>query len=45
MSIKIVNMGTPNYAKIILDKILNDGSFSVDLVLTQPDKPVGSQRF
>ena len=40
---KIVYMGTPNYAKIILEKILKS-KFSVELVLTQPDRLVGRKK-
>lgn len=38
---RIVYMGTPEYAKIILEAILKDNEFEVMLVLTQPDRPVG----
>ncbi len=38
---RIVYMGTPEYAKIILEAILKDNEFEVTLVLTQPDRPVG----
>jgi methionyl-tRNA formyltransferase len=38
---KIVYMGTPEYAKIILDGLINDGSFEIPLVVTQPDRPMG----
>ncbi len=40
---KIVYMGTPEYAKIILQKLL-DSKYSVELVLTQPDRPVGRKK-
>ncbi|MBN2721364.1 MAG: methionyl-tRNA formyltransferase [Campylobacterales bacterium] len=38
---RIVYMGTPEYAKVILEAILKDNKFEVTLVLTQPDRPVG----
>ncbi len=38
---KIVYMGTPEYAKIILDGLIKDGSFEISLVVTQPDRPMG----
>ncbi len=38
---KIVYMGTPEYAKIILDGLIKDGSFEISLVVTQPDRPIG----
>ncbi len=38
---RIVYMGTPEYAKIILEAILKENEFEVTLVLTQPDRPVG----
>ncbi|MDD5406746.1 MAG: methionyl-tRNA formyltransferase [Sulfurovaceae bacterium] len=37
----IVYMGTPEYAKVILEAILKNSEFKVTLVLTQPDRPVG----
>lgn len=41
---KIVYMGTPEYAKIILDAIISSGKFAVSLVITQPDRPVGRKQ-
>ena len=38
---RIVYMGTPEYAKVILEAILKNNEFEVTLVLTQPDRPVG----
>jgi methionyl-tRNA formyltransferase len=38
---RIVYMGTPEYAKVILEAILKTNEFEVTLVLTQPDRPVG----
>jgi methionyl-tRNA formyltransferase len=34
-------MGTPEYAKVILEAILKNNEFEVTLVITQPDRPVG----
>lgn len=34
-------MGTPEYAKVILQGLINDGSFEISLVVTQPDRPMG----
>lgn len=38
---KIVYMGTPEYAKVILNGLIKDGSFEIPLVVTQPDRPMG----
>ncbi|HHO41746.1 MAG TPA: methionyl-tRNA formyltransferase [Epsilonproteobacteria bacterium] len=38
---QIVYMGTPDYAKVILEAILKSDDFEVTLVITQPDRPVG----
>ncbi|MDY0117335.1 MAG: methionyl-tRNA formyltransferase [Sulfurimonadaceae bacterium] len=38
---KIIFMGTPSYAKEILEEILNNPKMEVVAVYTQPDKPVG----
>jgi len=40
---RIVFMGTPDYATIILKEIVNSG-IKVPLVITQPDKPVGRKQ-
>jgi len=37
-------MGTPNYAKQILDTLIKADDMEVVLVITQPDKPVGRKR-
>ena len=39
---KILFMGTPDYAEIILEKLIN--KFEIIGVYTQPDKPVGRKR-
>jgi methionyl-tRNA formyltransferase len=44
MAIKLVYMGTPDYAKTILEGIIKDDKFQVSLVITQPDKPVGRKK-
>lgn len=44
MKKKIVYMGTPHYAKEILQTILEDEDMDVTLILTQPDRPVGRKR-
>ncbi len=41
---KIVYMGTPQYAKEILQVLLDNKSVEVVLVLTQPDRPVGRKK-
>ncbi len=40
---KVVFMGTPDYATIILKKIIETG-IEVPLLVTQPDKPVGRKQ-
>lgn len=42
--IRIVYMGTPEYARRILEKLLAEKEIEVSLVLTQPDRPVGRKR-
>jgi methionyl-tRNA formyltransferase len=37
-------MGTPEYAQIILNGLINDESFDVIGVFTQPDRPVGRKQ-
>jgi methionyl-tRNA formyltransferase len=41
---RILFMGTPDYATEILKKILDDASFKVVGLVTQPDKPVGRKQ-
>lgn len=41
---KIVYMGTPHYAKEILDTLIQAEDMEVALVLTQPDRPVGRKK-
>ena len=44
MSYTIVYMGTPHYAKEILDTLIKAEDMDVSLVLTQPDRPVGRKK-
>ncbi len=44
MKYKIVYMGTPHYAKEILDTLIEADDMEVSLVLTQPDRPVGRKK-
>ncbi len=41
---KIVFMGTPDYADTILKRLLNENSIEVAAVYTQPDRPAGRKR-
>jgi methionyl-tRNA formyltransferase len=41
---KVIFMGTPDYAKVILERIINTDSLDVVAVYTQPDKPVGRKK-
>ena len=40
----IVYMGTPHYAKEILEKLIEANDINLTLVLTQPDRPVGRKK-
>ncbi len=44
MNKKIVYMGTPHYAKEILNTLIQAKDMEVSLVLTQPDRPVGRKK-
>jgi len=44
MKYKIVYMGTPQYAKEILNTLIEAEDMEVSLVLTQPDRPVGRKK-
>jgi len=44
MKYKIVYMGTPHYAKEILETLVHAEDMEVSLVLTQPDRPVGRKK-
>lgn len=41
---KIIFMGTPDYAGHILDKVISTAGMEVVAVYTQPDKPVGRKK-
>jgi len=41
---KIVYMGTPHYAEAILQTLIDAEDMDVQLVLTQPDRPVGRKK-
>jgi len=40
----IIFMGTPDYAKVILDRLIQTSNINVVAVYTQPDKPVGRKK-
>ncbi|MEA3456949.1 MAG: methionyl-tRNA formyltransferase [Campylobacterota bacterium] len=44
MKKQIVYMGTPQYARMILQALLDTGDMEVSLVITQPDRPVGRKK-
>ena len=44
MNKKIVYMGTPHYAREILNTLIEVEDMEVSLVLTQPDRPVGRKK-
>jgi len=44
MKHKIVYMGTPHYAREILDRLIQAEDIEISLVLTQPDRPVGRKK-
>jgi len=44
MKNKIVYMGTPHYAREILESLIKADDMEVVLVLTQPDRPVGRKK-
>jgi len=44
MQHKIVYMGTPHYAKEILNTLIKAEDMDVSLVFTQPDRPVGRKK-
>ncbi len=41
---KIVYMGTPHYAQMILQTLIDSTDMEICLVLTQPDRPVGRKK-
>ena len=40
----VIFMGTPDYAKVILDRLIQTSNINVVAVYTQPDKPVGRKK-
>ena len=42
--INVVYMGTPEYAKVILEALIKDKEIEVSLVITQPDRLVGRKK-
>jgi len=44
MKYNIIYMGTPHYAREILDTLISADDMDVSLVLTQPDRPVGRKK-
>ncbi|OHD97664.1 MAG: methionyl-tRNA formyltransferase [Sulfurimonas sp. RIFCSPHIGHO2_12_FULL_36_9] len=45
LGLKIIFMGTPDYAGHILEKLISTKNIEVVAVYTQPDKPVGRKKF
>lgn len=41
---RIIFMGTPQFARTVLEGILSQGQYEVAAVVTQPDRPVGRKR-
>lgn len=41
---KVIFMGTPDYAEVILQRIIDTADMDVVAVYTQPDKPVGRKK-
>ena len=41
---KVIFMGTPDYATTILDALVNDEEIDIVALFTQPDKPVGRKQ-
>ncbi|KKR49204.1 MAG: Methionyl-tRNA formyltransferase [Candidatus Magasanikbacteria bacterium GW2011_GWC2_40_17] len=41
---KVVFFGTQEFAKEILEKLISDKNFSIELVITPPDKPIGRKK-
>ncbi len=40
----VIFMGTPDYAKVILERLIQTSNINVVAVYTQPDKPVGRKK-
>src|SRR3989344_7676058 len=41
---RITYMGTPEFAATVLRKLIESGIYKPELVITQPDKPVGRKQ-
>ena len=44
LEVNVIFMGTPDYAKVILDRLIQTSDINVVAVYTQPDKPVGRKK-
>jgi len=44
IGVNVIFMGTPDYAKVILDRLIQTPNINVVAVYTQPDKPVGRKK-
>jgi len=44
LGVRVIFMGTPDYAKVILDRLIQTSDIDVVAVYTQPDKPVGRKK-
>src|SRR3989344_856240 len=42
--LKIIFMGTPEFARVILEKLIASEIYKPSLVITQPDKPIGRKQ-
>src|SRR3972149_96849 len=42
--LKIIFMGTPEFARVILEKLIASETYKPSLVITQPDKPLGRKQ-
>ena len=42
--IKLIFLGTPKFAELVLKKIIASGVFEIMAVVTAPDKPVGRKQ-
>ena len=43
-ALKIIFMGTPEFAEVVLEKLIVSETYRPALVMTQPDKPVGRKQ-
>ncbi|MCD6191410.1 MAG: methionyl-tRNA formyltransferase [Sulfurimonas sp.] len=44
LGVNVIFMGTPDYAKVILERLIKSSDINVVAVYTQPDKPVGRKK-